>query len=64
MKAKDAGRAGLVGWRETIADKAAPPLAARTPVDEDSVRAAIGALFFVLALIYVVGTIKRVLQRE
>jgi hypothetical protein len=62
VKAKDAGRAGLVGWRETIADKAAPPLAERTPVDEDSVRAAIGALFFVLALIYVVGTIKRVLQ--
>lgn len=51
----------MAGWRETVADKAAPPVAARTPVDEDAVRAAIGALFFVLSLIYVVGTIKRAL---
>jgi len=32
------------------------------PVDEDAVRAAIGGLFFVLSLIYVFGTVKRVLQ--
>ena len=61
MNAKEMGRAGLVGWRETVADKAAPPLAERTPVDEDAVRAAIGGLFFVLSLIYVFGTVKRVL---
>jgi len=60
MNAKDMGRAGLVGWRETVADKAAPPVAERTPVDEDAVRAALGGLFFVLSLIYVFGTIKRV----
>lgn len=60
MNAKDVGRAGLVGWRETVADKAAPPVAERTPVDEDAVRAALGALFFVLSLIYVFGTVKRV----
>ena len=62
MKAKDAGRAGLVGWRETIADKTAPTVAQRTPVDEDAIRAAIGAAFFVLSLVYVVGTIKRALE--
>ena len=62
MKVKDVGRAGLVGWRETIADKAAPPVATRTPVDEDAIRAGIGALFFVLALIYVVGTIRRAIE--
>ncbi len=62
MKAKDVGRAGLVGWRETVADKAAPPVAQRTPVDEDAVRAAIGALFLALSVIYVFGTVKRVLQ--
>ena len=62
MKAKDAGSAGLAGWRQTVADKAAPPVAARTPLDEDTVRAAIGALFFVLSLIYVVGTVKRALE--
>ena len=63
MKAKDLGRAGLAGWRETVADKAAPPIAARTPIDEDSVRAAVGALFFALSLSYVIGTIKRALAR-
>jgi len=62
VKAKDAGRAGLVGWRETIADKTAPTVAQRTPVDEDAIRAAIGAAFFVLSLVYVVGTIKRALE--
>ena len=30
MKSKDVGRAGLVGWRETVADKAAPPVAKRS----------------------------------
>ena len=62
MKAKDAGRAGLVGWRETIADKTAPAVARRTPADEDAVRAAIGTAFFVLSLVYVAGTIKRALE--
>lgn len=62
MKAKDVGKAGLAGWRETIADKAAPPVASRAPVDEDAIRAAIGAVFFVLSVVYVVGTIKRVLE--
>ena len=61
MKAKDVGKAGLAGWRETVADKAAPPVAERAPVDEDTVRAAIGGLFFVLSVIYVFGTVKRVL---
>ena len=62
MKAKEVGRAGLAGWRETVADKAAPPVAKRTPADEDAVRAAIGGLFFVLAVIYVFGTVKRMLR--
>lgn len=62
MKAKDVGKAGLAGWRETVADKAAPSVAAKTPVDEDAIRAAIGALFFVLSLVYVVGTIRRALE--
>ena len=61
MKSKDVGRAGLVGWRETVADKAAPPVAKRTPLGEDTVRSAIGGLFFVLSVIYVFGTVKRAL---
>ena len=62
MSAKDVGKAGLAGWRETVADKAAPPLAAKAPVDEDTVRAAFGALFFLLSLVYVAGTVRRALK--
>jgi len=62
MKAKDMGRAGLVGWRETVADKAAPSVAERAPVDEDTVRALIGGTFFALSAIYVFGTVKRALS--
>jgi hypothetical protein len=62
MDAKNAGQAGLAGWRETVADKTAPAVAGRTGLDEDAARAIIGGLFFVLSLIYVAGTIKRALQ--
>lgn len=64
MQAKDAGKAGLAGWREKVADTVAPPVSSRAPVDEDTVRAAIGGLFFALSVIYVVGTVKRVLDQE
>jgi hypothetical protein len=53
------GKAGLAGWREKVADGVADPLASRTSLSDDQVRAAVGALFFVLSVIYVVGTIKR-----
>ena len=62
MSAKDLGKTGLAGWREKVADKAAPPVAARTPVDEDTVRAVLGGMFFVLSLIYVASTVRRALK--
>ena len=62
MNAKDLGKTGLAGWREKVADKAAPPVAARTPIDEDTIRAVLGSLFFVLSLVYVASTVKRALQ--
>jgi len=37
----------------------ADPLASRTSLAEDQVRALVGAVFFVLSVIYVAGTIKR-----
>lgn len=55
----DIGKAGLAGWRETVADRVADPLASRTSLAEDQVRALVGAVFFVLSVIYVAGTIKR-----
>ena len=56
--ATELGQTGLQGWREKVADGISQPVAKRAPMDEDQVRAAIGAAFFVLALMYVVKTIS------
>ena len=48
------GQAGLQGWREKVADVVSEPVAKRAPLEEDQVRAAIGALFLVLSVMYVV----------
>lgn len=53
----DIGKAGLQGWREKVGDGVAAPVAKRTSFDEDQVRAAVGALFFVLSVMYVAKTI-------
>lgn len=52
------GTAGLQGWRRKVGDVVADPLAQRTPLDTDQVRAAVGALFFVLSVMYVVKTVR------
>jgi hypothetical protein len=49
--------AGLQGWRAKVGDTVAPAAAQRTPLDEDQIKAAIGGLFFVLSVVYVVKTI-------
>ena len=49
---------GLQGWREKVANGISQPVANRAPLDEDQVRAVVGAAFFVLAVIYVVKTIS------
>lgn len=56
--ATDIGTAGLQGWRRKVGDALAEPLAQRTPLTGEQVRAAVGALFFVLALTYVVKTVS------
>jgi hypothetical protein len=53
------GHAGLTGWRETVADRVASPVAGKTPASEDQVRAIVGATFFLLSLYYVITTIAR-----
>jgi hypothetical protein len=55
--ATELGQTGLQGWREKLADGISQPVAKRAPLEEDQVRAAIGAAFFVLAVLYVVKTI-------
>jgi len=52
------GQTGLQGWREKVADGISQPIANRAPLDEDQVRAVVGAAFFVLAVIYVAKTIS------
>ena len=51
------GQAGLQGWREKVADGVAEPVARRAPLDADQVRALLGAVFFVLSVLYVVKTV-------
>jgi hypothetical protein len=51
------GQAGLQGWREKVADGIAEPVAKRAPLDADQVRALLGAVFFVLSVLYVVKTV-------
>jgi hypothetical protein len=57
MTALDLGRAGLQGWRSKVADAAGPLVARRTPFSEDEVKATLGAVFFVLSVVYVVRTV-------
>ncbi len=61
MDAVAAGKAGLQGWRAKVGDAVAGPVAQRSPFTDDQVRAAIGGVFFVLSMVYVVGTIRRIL---
>ena len=56
--ATEIGQTGLQGWREKVANGISQPVANRAPLDEDQVRAVVGAAFFVLAVIYVVKTIS------
>jgi hypothetical protein len=59
MDAVSLGKAGLLGWRGKIGDAVARPVAARSRLTDDQVRAVVGGLLFVLPLIYVLRTVKR-----
>jgi hypothetical protein len=50
--ATQVGQAGLQGWREKVADGIAQPVANRTQLDEQQLRALIGAAFLVLSVTY------------
>ena len=51
------GQAGLQGWREKVADGIAEPVARRAPLESEQVRAVLGAVFFVLSVLYLVKTV-------
>ena len=52
------GTAGLQGWRRKVGDAVAEPVAQRTPLAGDQVKAAVGALFFALSMMYVIKTVS------
>ena len=54
------GHAGLVSWREKIADIVAP----RAPIADDTARALIGGAFFVSSVYYVVSTVIRAMKDD
>ena len=58
------GNAALKGWRAKVADAVAQPVSRQTRLTDDQVRAAVGASFFVLSVVYVVGTIRRLATRS
>lgn len=59
MDAITVGKAGLQGWRGKVADAVAAPVARRSGLSDDQVRAAVGALFLGLSVLYVAGAAKR-----
>ena len=59
----DFGQAGLQGWREKVADQISQPLADRGPLEEEHVRALIGAAFFVLSVLYIIKTVSEATRR-
>ena len=64
MDAISFGEAGLAGWRAKLADAVARPVARHSGLTDDQVRAAVGAVFFVLSVVYVGGTLKRLAARS
>jgi hypothetical protein len=52
------GTAGLQGWRRKVGDAVAEPLAQRTPLAAEQIKAMVGALFFALSVMYVVKTLS------
>jgi hypothetical protein len=62
MDAVSFGKAGLQGWRAKVGDAVAGPVAQRSPLTDDQVRAVVGGVFFVLSVVYVIGTVKRLAQ--
>jgi hypothetical protein len=57
-KAVRIAQSGLQGWRAKVADAAATPVSDRTPLTAEQVRAGLGAVFFVLSVMYVVKTAR------
>jgi hypothetical protein len=56
--------AGLVGWRERLAERIEKPVTKRTPLNGRQLRAILGALFFVKSALYVVRAVRRAIKQR
>jgi hypothetical protein len=54
---QELGQAALQGWRGKVADTVATPVAKRTPLREDWVRAGLGLTFLALSVLYVIRSL-------
>lgn len=61
MQTKQVGLAGLRGWRSSVANAVASPVAKRSKLGEDQIRAGVGAIFLLLSVMYVLGALKDLL---
>lgn len=62
MNVAAVGEVGLKGWRGKLADRVAPPVAERTRLTADQVRALIGIVFIALTLFSTLRLLRRVVQ--
>lgn len=62
MDAKSLGRAGLVGWRRNVGERAARTVSRRTRLTVDQVEAIIGAIFLALTVRRVVHMVRRAVR--
>ena len=54
------GKSGLKGWRARVADLVAPPVARRSPLQEDQVKAGLGVVFLALSIAYLFGAFREI----
>ena len=64
MDTTSIGLAGARGWRKQVANVAAGPVARRSSLSEDQVRAGIGGLFLLLSVVYVLSAIRDLARRR
>ena len=53
------GKSAATGWRAKVADAVADPVSRHAPLEPDQVRAAVGATFFLLSVLYVIQASRR-----
>ncbi len=62
MNPVNIGQAGLSGWRVKVADQVAAPFEDRTRAEPDQIRAVVGAVFFLLSVVYVFSTTREIVR--